>query len=66
MKSHDTPNRDIQKAFRPANVYTPQWMLPVLRDALYHQSEADYSEVATTPHEAHRVNLVHRRHRGSA
>jgi hypothetical protein len=67
MKSSDTSNRDVQEAFRPTNVYVPQWMLPVLRDALYQQSEAEYRELATTPREAHHhVSLIHRRHHRSA
>ena len=66
MKSPDTSKPDIREAFRPTNVYLPQWMLPTLRNALYHQSEADYRELVATPHDAHHVSPVHRhRHRRS-
>jgi hypothetical protein len=62
MKSHDADRHDLEEAFSPRNVYTPQWMLPVLREALHHESEADYGE---PPHEAHHhhISLVHHRHR---
>ena len=64
MKAHNTHNHEVEEAFTPTTVYTPRWMLPVLKDALVREAEADYVELATPPHEAHHfVSLVHRRHR---
>ena len=63
MKPHSSHNHDVEEAFSPTTVYTPRRMLPVLKDALVQEAEADHVELTTLPHEAHHfVSLVHRRH----
>jgi hypothetical protein len=64
MKTQNTHDHHVEEAFSPTTVYTPRWMLPILKDALIHEAEADYVDLAAPPHKAHHISL--HRHRGSS